>query len=351
VITVVDLAKSFTGETGLARAIDGIDFEVPSGTFLTLLGPSGCGKTTTLRCLAGLERPDRGQIQIGGSVVVDMARRVFVPVHKRRIGMVFQSYAIWPHMTVMQNVCYPLEELRLNRNEVRTRGEAALELVGLRGYGSRLAPNLSGGQQQRVALARALVGEPEVLLLDEPLSNLDAKLRETMRGELRALQQRLGITTVYVTHDQVEALSMSDWVAVMSNGKIVEQGAPRELYERPKTRFVADFLGMTNFLPRCPHGCVSDNGASLRSVRPEDVQVSPSAGPEQSWVGEVSKALFLGSHTYCELQVNDILVKANVHHSVPIALAEMLYIWWEKEYCCAVAEESLPAGQSAAMAT
>jgi iron(III) transport system ATP-binding protein len=239
---------------------------------------------------------------------------------------------------VLQNVCYPLEELRMSRTEIRRRGETALELVGLQGFGDRLAPYLSGGQQQRVALARALVAEPEVLLLDEPLSNLDAKLREQMRAELRALQQRLGITTVYVTHDQTEALSMSDQVAVMSAGKIVEYGTPRELYEHPRTRFVADFLGMTNFLPGCPHGCAAGNGAALRTVRPEDVEISPSPQPgqERAWAGEITRALFLGSHTYCEIVVDGTTLKANVHHSIRVEVGDRVSVWWEPRYCGAV---------------
>jgi iron(III) transport system ATP-binding protein len=354
-ITVLELAKSFSGEDGVVRAVDGIDFEVPRGKLMTLLGPSGCGKTTTLRCLAGLERPDRGEIRIAVRTVVSTAKGVFVPAHKRRIGMVFQSYAIWPHMTVLDNVCYPLDELRLSRSERTRRGKAALSLVGLEGLESRLAPNLSGGQQQRVALARALVAEPEVLLLDEPLSNLDAKLRENMRGELRALQQRLGITTVYVTHDQIEALSMSDFIAVMSHGKIIEQRTPRELYERPKTRFVAEFLGMTNFLNSCPHGCEWPQAKdfaekSFLSIRPEDVEVGkdPPKPGQQAWHGEVTKALFLGSHTYCEVTVGRHVLKANVHHSLPVNVGDKVFVRWDRRLCALVSSNDNPPLETAA---
>jgi iron(III) transport system ATP-binding protein len=340
VITVSALGKKFSGEEGLVKAIDGIDFEVPQSKLMTLLGPSGCGKTTTLRCIAGLERPDHGEIRIGGRAVVSTTRGVFVPVHKRKIGMVFQSYAIWPHMTVLENVCYPLGETKMSVQERLKRGRAALVLVGLDGLENRLSPNLSGGQQQRVALARAIVGEPEVLLLDEPLSNLDAKLRETMRIELRALQQRLGITTVYVTHDQTEALSMSDFVCVMSEGRIVEQGSPRRLYEKPRSRFVAEFLGSTNFLSRCPHGCqFAERGISygdfVLSVRPEDVQVrrADSLSQECAWRGEVTRALFMGSHTHCEIKVDGQFLKANVHHSVGLSIGDQVFVTWDRELC------------------
>jgi iron(III) transport system ATP-binding protein len=338
-ISVRGLTKTFGTGAEAFRAINGIDFDVPQGAVLTLLGPSGCGKTTTLRCLAGLERPDNGSISIGGKAVVDTRERVFVPIHKRKIGMVFQSYAIWPHMTVLGNVCYPLGERGMGRREMRERGEAALALVGLEGLGGRLAPNLSGGQQQRVALARAIVAEPEVLLLDEPLSNLDAKLRESMRVELRSLQQRLGITTVYVTHDQIEALSMSDVVVVMNRGVIVEQGAPRELYERPRTQFVADFLGTANFVTSCPHGCPAplpsaDGEPGWRSIRPEDITLSQAqADADRMWRGKVVKALFLGSHTYCEVTVNTHLLKVNVHRAQNIQTGDDVYVGWDQRYC------------------
>jgi ABC-type Fe3+/spermidine/putrescine transport system ATPase subunit len=347
VISVSGLAKSFSSEAGSFHAVDGIQFEVPAGKLMTLLGPSGCGKTTTLRCLAGLERPNRGKIAVAGKTVVSTEEGIFIPVHKRKIGMVFQSYAIWPHMTVIENVSYPLEEMKIGQKEKTERARKALTLVGLAELGNRLAPNLSGGQQQRVALARALVAEPEVLLLDEPLSNLDAKLRETMRSELRALQQKLGITTVYVTHDQIEALSMSDFVAVMNQGKLIEQGTPRELYERPKSRFTAEFLGVTNFLMSCPHGCQLDKAAPLQnggflSIRPEDIEVSAvTAGPKQAtWAGEVKKSIFLGSHTYCEIAVGEQIVKANVHHSLPLNLGDKVWVGWDPRLCSLVTCEN-----------
>jgi iron(III) transport system ATP-binding protein len=225
-----------------------VSFTVDEGAWYTLLGPSGCGKTTTLRCIAGLERPESGRIELGGVAVV--SGRSYVPTHRRDIGMVFQSYAVWPHMTVFDNVAFPLQVAkgRPSRGSIAERVGRALALVGLDGLEGRMATQLSGGQQQRLSVARALVREPSVLLLDEPLSNLDAKLRERMRGELLRIQKRVGITTLFVTHDQVEALSLSDRVAVMRNGRIVQEGSPREIYRNPADEFVAGFIGSSNLL-------------------------------------------------------------------------------------------------------
>lgn len=247
-IRINGLVKSFQGAKGEVRALRGVSFEVSKGQLFTLLGPSGCGKTTTLRCIAGLEHPLEGEISVNDRPVFSASSKTFVPPEQRRIGMVFQSYAIWPHMTVFQNVAYPLAS-DVSRKELASRVEQILERLSLGGLGDRLAPNLSGGQQQRVALARALVAEPEVLLLDEPLSNLDAKLREQMRFELKALHESLNITTVYVTHDQEEALALSDKIGLMHEGALLEVGAPTELYLRPAHRITADFLGTANFVP------------------------------------------------------------------------------------------------------
>jgi iron(III) transport system ATP-binding protein len=247
-IRVENLKKGFKTQEGGVNALAGIDFEVKPGSFFTLLGPSGCGKTTTLRSVAGLERPDEGEITIGERKVFSSREGIFIPGNKREIGMVFQSYAIWPHMTVFKNVAYPLKAKYRPRDEVREKVDKALKLVGLEDLGDRLAPRLSGGQQQRVALARALVGEPKVLLLDEPLSNLDAKLRNQMRWELKELQRRLGTTTLYVTHDQVEALAISDEIALMNRGRIVQLGTPREIYSSPVNEFAADFIGAANII-------------------------------------------------------------------------------------------------------
>jgi iron(III) transport system ATP-binding protein len=243
-IEVVNLVKTYRGST--VPAVDGVTFTVPKGGFYTMLGPSGCGKTTTLRCVAGLERPESGTIRLGERTVVSSS--VYVPTYRRDIGMVFQSYAVWPHMTLFQNVAFPLEVAseKPPKAEIERRVHEALDLVGLGGLSDRMATQLSGGQQQRLSVARALVREPDVLLLDEPLSNLDAKLRERMRSELLLIQRRVGITTLFVTHDQIEALSMSDRVAIMNHGKIVQEGTPRDVYQSPANEFVASFIGSTN---------------------------------------------------------------------------------------------------------
>ena len=246
-ISVKDLVKSFPGAKGEVRALNGVSFTVGKGELFTLLGPSGCGKTTTLRCIAGLEHPVGGEIVINDRAVYRAADGTFVPPERREIGMVFQSYAIWPHMTVFKNVAYPLAGGN-GRDDVSQRVGGVLERLSLGSLADRLAPNLSGGQQQRVALARALVAQPQVLLLDEPLSNLDAKLREQMRFELKSLQESFGITTVYVTHDQEEALALSDRIGLMHEGALLEVGAPMELYTRPAHRVTADFLGTANFI-------------------------------------------------------------------------------------------------------
>jgi iron(III) transport system ATP-binding protein len=249
-LTVTGLAKSFTTADGAVNAVAGVSFVVPEAQCYALLGPSGCGKTTILRCVAGLEQADAGAIAIGGRVVSDVAGGLFVPVHERSIGMVFQSYAIWPHLDVFDNVAYPLAVARprVARSEIEKRVMDVLALVGMAAMARRPATRLSGGQQQRVALARAIVRRPSLLLLDEPLSNLDARLRDTMRRELATLIRQIGITALFVTHDQVEALSLADRVAVMDHGRIVQEGSPVEIYERPRNLFVAKFLGAANVL-------------------------------------------------------------------------------------------------------
>ena len=260
-LNVQALRKTFvppgrgTGSSDVV-AIDGINFEVQEGEMFTLLGPSGCGKTTTLRCIAGLESPDSGRISVGGKDVYNSDAKAFVPANRRQFGMVFQSYAIWPHLTVFENAAFPLRVqprrgLRAvgrpgNKRELRERVRTALDAVGLGELETRRATDLSGGQQQRLALARAMVMTPRMLLLDEPLSNLDAKLRERMRFELKSIQRSLGVTALYVTHDQSEALSMSDRIAIMRNGEIVQMGRPEDVYLRPNSQFVADFLGNAN---------------------------------------------------------------------------------------------------------
>lgn len=240
-LRVRELRKRFERVT----AVDGVNLDIEEGEFFTLLGPSGCGKTTTLRLVAGLEKPDSGEIYLGERCLLSQSQRVFVQPERREMGMVFQSYALWPHMTVFENVAYPLRLRRMKAPEVRQKVMEALALVGLAGLEDRPAPALSGGQQQRVALARALVFSPRVLLLDEPLSNLDARLREEMRRELKALQRRIRVTVLFVTHDQIEGLSLSDRIGIMDRGKLEQVGGPEEVYYRPFTPFARDFLGKT----------------------------------------------------------------------------------------------------------
>ncbi len=242
-VRVRGLSKSY----GDIVAVDGLTLDFEAGTLTTLLGPSGCGKTTTLRCIAGLEKPEKGEISIDDLVVFSSA--INLPPEKRKIGIVFQSYAIWPHMTVYDNIAFPLKIRHKSSQEVQEKVKKMMDLVRLTGLGDRPATQVSGGQQQRIALARALVFDPEVLLLDEPLSNLDASLRDIVRVELREIQKSLGITTIYVTHDQIEALSISDKVVVLRAGKIMAVGKPREIYSRPSNEFVASFVGKANILP------------------------------------------------------------------------------------------------------
>ena len=267
-LEIDSLVKDYPGRGGRpgTRALDGVSFTVREGDFFTLLGPSGCGKTTTLQCIAGLETPDDGCIRMGNEVVFGDHGRQFIPANKRELGMVFQSYAIWPHMTVFDNVAFPLVHggRRVAGATVKAEVMRALDMVQLGHLAQRPAPMLSGGQQQRVALARALVRRPRILLLDEPLSNLDAKLRDAMRAEIRALVKSVGITTIFVTHDQTEAVGMSDQIVRMRAGRIVQQGGPRDIYLRPNSVFTADFMGRSNLIP----GTVTEAGRQVRIDTP-----------------------------------------------------------------------------------
>ena len=253
-LTVDKLHKQYTSEDGTpGGGVFGASFEVAEGELFTLLGPSGCGKTTTLRSIAGLEKPEGGRVTLAGRAIYDADQGINVAMYERDIGMVFQSYAIWPHMNVYENAAYPLKVTRahgLNAGQIREKVRGVLALVGLEDYINRPSTQLSGGQQQRLALARALTREPALLLLDEPLSNLDARLREQMRGELKRLQRETGVTAIYVTHDQSEALAISDRIAVMDEGLIMQIGPPKEIYERPTSEFVANFIGTTKFAAR-----------------------------------------------------------------------------------------------------
>ena len=328
-ISVRQLRKTFTGRSGAVRALVDIDLSVERGEFFVLLGPSGSGKTTLLRCVAGLERPESGEIAIGSKVVFSSAPRVFIPAEDRGIGMVFQSYAIWPHLTVFDNVALPLTQgrLRLGREPVRERVAQALKLVGMEQFAARPAPLLSGGQQQRVALARALAVNPELLLMDEPLSNLDARLREDVRGKIKALARELGVTVLYVTHDQVEAMTLADRIAVVADGNILQAGSPDELYRRPLTPRVAEFFGAINWLRGEARGAgiveteigalrLAADGASGRvvvGVRPEDVKLSAvRAQADNELHGQVRSAVFTGGEFLYEVDVGGKLLLARV---------------------------------------
>ena len=342
------LSKTYPGNT--QKAVDHLSLEIADGEVFTLLGPSGCGKSTTLRMVAGLESPDEGSIYFGDKPIVITSERFSLPAEKRNVGMVFQSYAIWPHMTVEENVAYPLKSRKFSSAEIKRRVPEMLELVGLKGMEKRPGPLLSGGQQQRVALARALVTEPRVLLLDEPFSNLDAKLREQMRLEVKMLQKRLSIAVLFVTHDQIEALSLSDRIALMAGGVVQQLGSPRELYEQPKNEFVRDFIGQTLMLKgkitsrtASGHVAVAIDGAPncvvsgqmhniednktdsgvIIGVRPEDVEVlsaTAAEAPSGMISGTAHAALFSGDHIEYQVAVDGqsvVAVYGNRHNPVP----------------------------------
>lgn len=365
-LAIDSLVKTFESKdrSGTVRAVDEVSLTVEEGKLFTLLGPSGCGKTTTLRCVAGLERPDAGVIGVAGRVLFDSRKGIRLRANERGLGMVFQSYAIWPHMNVFKNVAFPLTVLprrqRPSKQGITERVERVLRVVQLDHLAGRPATDLSGGQQQRLALARALVMEPPLLLLDEPLSNLDAKLREDMRFELKRLQRELGITAVYVTHDQVEALAMSNVIAVMRNGVIEQQGKPREIYERPASRFVADFIGTSNFIDgtvdgrdgdrysiSTPEGDLSAYSSAdypagtavVVSIRPEHVglgeyhQARP--GPNV-WRGKVQTRAFLGESVDHVVSVGKLEVRARANPSLSIRPETDVALTFPPEQCSLV---------------
>lgn len=335
-LEIKDIKKTFRTGRGEVAAVKGISFAMRPGEFLTLLGPSGCGKTTTLRCVAGLEHPDSGEVVIDGKAVFSTTRRIAVPTEKRDIGMVFQSYAIWPHMNVFENVSFPLKAGRkFKKDEIERRVKKSLRLVRMEELIFRPSTQLSGGQQQRVALARALVKEPKLLLLDEPLSNLDAQLREEMRIEIKDLARELALSVLYVTHDQAEALAMSDRIIVMKDGVILQEGRPLEIYRTPKSQFVANFIGAANLFEgrlvrragdlgdvQTQHGRVTcllleglaDGDQVLVTTRPEEVKVAKQAPANSAnlFPGIIAKVTFLGDSIDCRIKVNSQIIRAKL---------------------------------------
>jgi ABC-type Fe3+/spermidine/putrescine transport system ATPase subunit len=354
IIEIQGVTKRF----GAVTAVDRVDLTVADGELFTLLGPSGCGKTSLLRLLAGFYQPDAGTIRFGDRVVNGL------PPYERRIGMVFQNNALWPHMTVADNVSYGLRLRKLPPPEVRARLGEGLRKVNLTGFEARYPGQLSGGQQQRVALARALVLNPDILLLDEPLSNLDAKIRIQVRAEIRRLQQELRITTIYVTHDQEEALSLSDRVAVMRDGHVLQVGPPKELYERPRTRFVADFVGTNTLVPgevqggggsrgelvvstalgplrAVASGAVS--GRCVLAVRPENVALGAAAGEGNRVDGRVSLVSYLGNTLRYDVQTEPGLVlKADIRdpwHHDPLPVGRPVTLSFPPSVTLAVSDD------------
>ncbi|HET9650677.1 MAG TPA: ABC transporter ATP-binding protein [Usitatibacter sp.] len=362
-LRVEGLCTEYPNEQGeIVRAAQDVTFNVPEGKLFSLLGPSGCGKTTTLRSIAGLERPRVGEIAVKERVVYSSSKGVFVTPNRRGFGMVFQSYAIWPHMSVYQNAAFPLEvgDRKYSRQQARDKVMRVLTAVQLDHLAEREATKLSGGQQQRLALARALVMEPQLLLLDEPLSNLDAKLRERMRFELKRLQRELKITTIYVTHDQSEALALSHEIAVMNEGRIQQIGSPRDIYERPMSSFVADFVGSTNFLDGSvlgPDGAdgryrvrteigdltvhanesLSPEDKVLLSVRPEDVELRESK-PDGINVREarVDQKVFLGECVDFQVKLGERTLLSRRHPSLRTPIGHPIFVQLDPDKCIAL---------------
>ena len=347
---------------GSDRAVDGISFSIEKGSFLTLLGPSGCGKTTTLMSIAGLHSIDAGEIRVGETIFTSREKKIFLPPEKRDIGMVFQSYAIWPHMTVKQNVAYPLEIRKVKSDEIDERVNDVLTLVGLTEMAEKLATQLSGGQQQRAALARAIVSNPRLLLFDEPLSNLDLKLREQMRVELKRIQNEVGITSIYVTHDQSEALVMSDEIIVMSKGQIEQRDPPFEVYSKPVNGYVSQFIGVANLLngrvksdPKHGRGEV-DVSASISglscdcllagevkkgdevvvSVRPENVSVSSDNTDSKGIEGKVDSVIFLGNCVDCRIISGNYEWKVLTHPRENLNEGDRVFLNLDPEHTLAV---------------
>jgi iron(III) transport system ATP-binding protein len=358
-IRIRGVSKHYYSEGKTIKALDGVDLTIPANQIFTLLGPSGCGKTTLLRCIVGLEMPDSGEISIGGELVWSKARGIAVPPEKRGLGMVFQTYAIWPHMNVFDNVAYPLQVRGAPAEMIREKVRNTLRFVRLEGFEKRPATKLSGGQQQRVALARALVAEPKVILFDEPLSNLDAKLREETRKELRAFLAALQITAVYVTHDRVEALALSDTVAVMRAGQIVEIGTPQKIYFDADHRFVADFIGRANLVQatvRAEEGgyTVVDSGlgriacqrrdipagaAATLCIRPEFIRIAAGGAPAGANVvnGRIESLVFVGEAYEAEIRAGGERLLARIDPDARLRQGDAVSFALDPAHCLLVA--------------
>jgi ABC-type sugar transport system ATPase subunit len=332
-ISIEGVSKTFGSTTALRQ----VSLEVQPGEFLTVLGPSGSGKSTLLRVIAGLELPDAGRVVINGQVVCD--RQVWLPPQERGIGMVFQNYALWPHMTAFQNVAFPLEMTGLRPAEITARVREMLALVELSDLAQKRPGEMSGGEQQRVALARALVGRPALLLMDECLSNLDARLREKMSVELRCIQETVGVTTLYVTHDQHEALALSDRIAVLHQGVLQQVGAPAELYHHPRNPLVAASLGPINLLPPAEAyrlGLIdrlseSGNGHIILGVRPEAVKVAPAVNGSTRHVGRVTRITYLGSDYHCWLEAGTFTLRARLPVTPTFSPGDEISFWIEPQ--------------------
>jgi iron(III) transport system ATP-binding protein len=357
-IRIEGVSKSYLSEGKTVKALDNVDLTIPANRIFTLLGPSGCGKTTLLRCIVGLETPDAGEIRIGGEVVWSKRKGIAVPPEKRGLGMVFQTYAIWPHMSVFDNVAYPLQIRGLRKDVIRDRVAKTLRFVQLEGVDRRSATKLSGGQQQRVALARALVAEPRVILFDEPLSNLDAKLREETRKELRTFLGELEITAVYVTHDRVEALALSDSIAVMRAGRIVEIGSPQKIYFDADHRFVADFIGRANLIDAtvraqerdrtvvdsrlgtiaCQHRDLPPGSEATLCIRPEFIRITGNgqAVGDNAINGRVESLAFVGEVYEAEIRVGDELLLARIDPDVKVKEGDAVGFRLDPAHCLLV---------------
>jgi iron(III) transport system ATP-binding protein len=355
-IRIKNLNKDYLSEGKTITALSNVNLTIPANKIFTLLGPSGCGKTTLLRCIVGLEIPDSGEITIGDEIVWSKDRGIFVPPERRGLSMVFQTYAIWPHMNVFDNVAYPLQVRNEPKVEIKRKVERTLRFVQLEGFENRPATKLSGGQQQRVALARALVPEPKVILFDEPLSNLDAKLREETRKELRSFLTKLKITAVYVTHDRMEALSLSDVIAVMKAGRIMEIGTPKEIYFSSGQQFVVDFVGRTNLIEgkviriendgvlvstaigtiTCKTLSAPPMGSSVTvSIRPEFLKViAKDCGKERNtFRGRVESLVFVGEAYEGEIKVGETRLITKIAPTTSIKEGEEIGLHVDPEYC------------------